>query len=438
MPALPRALFPAASAVVSRLSGYLILIAAARLLHPESFGVFAVLAAVAAVANAFVSGGGDMWLNRLTWGARGPKGRAPYLWHFYITTVAMLAVAVFALSIVVAYSVRPLYPFRAEIVWALSWAAIAGIAEALLAVARAGGMTRMFFGVRDLAVPLSILGIVVVVRPDTPGGIFTIFAAVWLAALIVIGVALAARGRDLLPPVRWRKSVWRKLVAHTAGLIYGNLGSRLSVYIDVLVLTWLISLADLGEYRIAAQIAVGFIVVQHFVFLGLPWQLRQIGTPRDPGAGHAAVIWRQRTLLSMSLLALVVLLLAATPLLALFGQRFTDVAPVFRILLVVRFCELLWGPQHEVLVSNGHILEDARSNVIALAAWVATFAIAYLYATPVAAVVTGNVAASLTAHAMRYEMIERVGLRHGAGHGFGPLLPVLLSLAMGVIAMLAL
>ena len=428
-------LFAIASAAVSRLSTYVVLILAAHLLPPERFGAFAALAVVGAVVNAVVSGGGDMWLNRFTWNMPRRLRQAPRLWRHYVIITATLALIAVVAAVAVANGIEGLRPYRTDIVLAISWAAVAGLAEGLLAIIRASGLTRLFFGLRDFAAPVAILALIIIARPSTAAGVFAIFTVVWSLVAGGLAVVLIAKAGTLLPAARGRKGLWRKVITHTLGLVYGNLGSRLAIHIDVLVLTWAITLTELGEYRVASQIAIGFIVVQHFVFLALPWQIREIGTPRNPGAGHAWVVWRQRGLLGMAFAALVVLWVAAEPVLLLFGERFADVAPVFRALLAIRFIDLLWGPQHEILVSNGRVLEDAQSNLVALAGWIVGFAVCQQFISPLAAAVAGNVVASLLGQGVRYRMIEAAGLRHGAGHAFGAALPAACSTAVIVVAL---
>ena len=90
-----RPILAVSSAVVSRLAAFGALIAAARVLEPVEFGVFAVLTAVVGVVNAIVSGGGDMWLNSFTGTDTRQSRRVPRISHAYLVICGSLAVVVF-------------------------------------------------------------------------------------------------------------------------------------------------------------------------------------------------------------------------------------------------------------------------------------------------------------------------------------------------------
>ena len=149
------------------------------------------------------------------------------------------------------------------------------------------------------------------------------------------------------------RSLATPLIKHTLLLMMTNIMSRASNYIDILVLLFFVGLADLGEYRIAAQFAIGFIVVQHFVFLSLPYQLRYVGSSAERQYSRRILQDIQRNLLTLSLIALVFVLVLSEWLLSILGERFIESAHVVRAMFLIRFLELLWGPQHEVLISNG-------------------------------------------------------------------------------------
>ena len=125
------------------------------------------------------------------------------------------------------------------------------------------------------------------------------------------------------------------MICHTGGLIYGNFGSRLSIHIDVLVLAHLVNIASVGEYRAAAQFAIGFMVVQHFVFLSLPWQMRRTTQGSEHGPGFAWVNLQQRSLLAVAGTAFVILWIFAEALLGLLGERFLVVTDIFRIFVLI-------------------------------------------------------------------------------------------------------
>ena len=437
-----------ASAVVSRLSTFAALIAAARFLNPVDFGAFAVLMAIVGVINAFVSGGGDMWLNSFTASTSGRTQQAPRVSHYYLGICAAIASLTFVLlgGAVVAnrlglFGFGPLEGYQVAIIVAVVGASAAGLFEAQLAILRAGSRVVTFFWLRDLITPIIVLGLILFVRPSSTLGMMGVYTFVWISVFLGV-LGYVAGGRSIMPRMslggRLNPSRWLRLIRHTVGLVYGNLGSRLSIYIDVLVLTYIVNLAQVGEYRAAAQFAVGFMVVQHFVFLGLPWQMRRATQAGRPDPGYAWVIYQQRLLLLLSAIAVVALWLLAEPILSLLGPRFVSVAPLFQLFVLIRFVDLLWGPNHELLVSNGWTINDAHANVIALAAWALTFASIYgAGVPPLTAAVVAAAVASLVAQSARYVMLRQADLIPMMGHPFGPALPVVGSGAIVLLAVSA-
>jgi O-antigen/teichoic acid export membrane protein len=436
------------SAVVSRLSTFAALIAAARFLDPVDFGAFAVLTAIVGVINAFVSGGGDMWLNSFTASTSGKTQQAPRVSHYYLgicaaiasLTFLLLGGAIFANRLGL-FGLGPLGGYQAAIIVAVAGASAAGLFEAQLAILRAGGRVATFFWLRDLITPVVILGLILLLRPSSTLGMMVVYTFVWIAVFLGV-LGYVAGSRTIMPKMTLRghlyPSRWLRLVRHTVGLVYGNLGSRLSIYIDVLVLTYVVNLAQVGEYRAAAQFAVGFMVVQHFVFLGLPWQMRRATQAGRPGPGYAWVLYQQRLLLLLSAVAVVALWLLAEPILALLGPRFISIAPLFQLFVLIRFVDLLWGPNHELLVSNGWTINDAHANVLALAAWALTFASIHTVGVPpLTAAVVATAVASLAAQTGRYLMLRRADLIPMMGHPFGPTLPVVGSGAIVLLAISA-
>ena len=137
----------------------------------------------------------------------------------------------------------------------------------------------------------------------------------------------------------------------------------------------------------------------------------------------------------LSALAVVALWLLAEPILALLGSRFVSVAPLFQLFVLIRFVDLLWGPNHELLVSNGWTINDAHANVIALAAWGLTFAsLNAVGMLPLTSAVITTAVGSLVAQFGRYAMLRRTGLIPMMGHPFGPMLPIVGSAAIVLLA----
>lgn len=416
-----------ASAVVSKGAEYGVLILAARLLDPYGFGAYTYLMMVVGLINAVVSGGGDMWLNRFTFRTASGAGRAPRIWRYYVATAAAISAIVlcgaFGFLLLVKYKIivfGAVNQFYFACGIACIMAVTAGLTETFLAVLRAAGRVRLFFLLRDIARPLLFISALVLLRPKSADGVLAILLLVWGGMLaIAVGIAFT-QSEKLLPRGRFVYTRWLRMWRHTAGLMFGNLSSRLAVVIDALVLTKIIGLANGGEYRSAAQFAIGFMVVQHFIFLGLPWQIHQTGDPK----GIAMVQARQRLLLILSLVALATLASASELILSLLGDRFIDMAPVFVLFLAIRFGDLLWGPQHEILISNGRAFHDAFANLIGLLTWIAGFALLLTGLAPIAAAVAAAAISSAAAQAYRNRVIRNADLHPVYGHPLGPALPI--------------
>ncbi len=440
-----RPVLAVSSAVVSRLAAFGALIAAARVLEPVEFGVFAVLTAVVGVVNAIVSGGGDMWLSSFTGTDTRQSRRVPRISHAYLAICGSLAVAVFlGMGIIFGVSasetvsdlvdlVAPelsffLMEFPLATVLAVLGASFAGMFEALLAVLRAGNRVTEFFTFRDLTTPVVLVVLIVLLQPGSAVEMMMLYCAVWAAVFTIALVYVRGLIGDLPRIASVSLKRWLTLLRHTGGLIYGNFGSRLSIHIDVLILANIVSIAAVGEYRAAAQFAIGFMVVQHFVFLSLPWQLRRTSEAGERGPGHVWVVLQQRTLLLVAGSAFILLWIFAESLLGLLGERFVAVADIFRIFVFIRFVDLLWGPNHELLVSNGFTVRDAHANIFALVAWLVVFAIARgMDIEIIAAAVCATALAALAGQAARYQMIRSANLIPVMGHRIGPALPVAMT-----------
>jgi len=441
-----RPILAVSSAVVSRLATFAALIAAARFIQdPNEYGVFAVLTALVGVVNAVVSGGGDMWLNSFTGSLSRTTGQAPRISQAYLIICGSLAFLMAAgIGLIFLISANPavstslgelapglavsLSKFPLATMLAVVGASFAGLFEALLAILRAGNRVTAFFTFRDLTTPVIVLALIVLLKPVSAIEIMAVYCGVWVA-VFAIAFFYVRGALSVLPKlVSISARRWLSLLRHTAGLIYGNFGSRLSIHIDVLILANMVSIAFVGEYRAAAQFAIGFMVVQHFVFLSLPWQMRRTSQSGEKGPGHAWVILQQRILLLVASAAFVLLWIFAEELLGLLGARFVAVADIFRIFLMIRFTDLLWGPNHEMLISNGYTVRDAHANFIALLIWGAVFSLCRVgEIDAVVAAVNATALAAFAGQATRYRMLLIAGLVPVMGHRMGPALPIALT-----------
>lgn len=427
------------SAAISRAGDFAVVILAARLLDSFDFGAFTVFMVIIGLINALVSGGGDMWLNRFTVARFSQDGRVPRIWIYYIATSGALGAAAMLLGAIAVLATRAdiLHPgeldnyyFTAAL--AIAAAVIGGLAETVLALLRSAGRVALFFAIRDIARPILIFVALILIRPDTVDMVIGLTLGVWLSLFMISVLYCYAIRLATFPHSRFTISRWVRLSRHTMLLIGGNLTSRLAAYLDVFVLLEIIGFAAVGEYRAAAQFAIGFMVVQHFVFLGLPWQVHQLKTV----AGAKAVDARQRLLLILSLLALCLLTGLSEWILLLLGERFVAMGPIFILFLCLRFSEITWGPQHEILISNGKALEDIKAGLVAIIIWIIAFSILYLFASAIASAICAAAAASFAGQVTRRRALTLAGVGPVYGHPLSAWGPMAITLGIATYALI--
>lgn len=363
-----------AATVVSRGGPYLALLIAARLLSPDAFGAYALAAVCANLLGAMVSGGGSLWTNRYATARTGVSVWRDAARQKYLEITLLLATGVLIASLLILISTPETW--RALIVATVAAAIVTGLAEAALSVLRSSGQVSTFFLVRDLMIPLTYLGLLLLVQPRSAAAALGLLP---LAAGVPLLLSIARLKRTGLLSAskngtEYRGTRLRKLWLYTATLIGNNLVGRLAAYLDVLVLGILVTAAWVGEYRAAAQLALGFAVVQNAVFLGLPWQLRHQGGSAERTSRWVQIRERQRLLTASAAVALLGVLSFAPELLALFGPGFVGMADLLRLLCVVRFLDLLWGPQPQLLISNGLAHKDVGASLLSIIVWLAGFA----------------------------------------------------------------
>lgn len=422
------------SAIASRSTVLVVLFVAARRLPPQEFSALALTLSIAGLVVAVVSGGGDLWLNRFARVLRRSPVRAAELRGAYIRlSLALAAGAALLIAAVTASGAMPGY-LAAALAIGLFGAVLAGLCETLLAVLRAEGRLVPFYLVRDVATSVAFLALALALGFETATRFLWLYFAIWAVALTGVW-AIIQRSRitrfSSASLFRWP---YAKLGRHTAVLLYGNLSSRVAMTADVILLSLLLDFARVGDYRLAAQIAVGFMVIQHFAFLSLPWQLRLAARhATDPDVGHMVRNVNMR-LIGASAVALALLLYAAPDLLALFNPRFVQMVPAFSVLLCLRFTNLLWGPQHETMVSRGLATEDGHGNVINLVAYLVTFAVLLTAHSVLFAAVAAHIAADLVGNYYRHRVLARAGSAPVTDARLVPAVPVIGYLAVAAYA----
>lgn len=416
-------LMPIASAVLSRLALLAILLLCARNLPADEFGIFGLSTTVMAVFSGFVSGG-DMVLNRFT-RAHFSASTSTALWLAYLGAVLLTSLAALLPASIFAYAIGLGGDHTITLLLTLAGGIVFGWGECIFAIIRAQGRVRVFFLLRDILPSVASLIVFGLLRPDTANAALAWFLLFPAAALLGAGLILqpwswwTLRGRAM--------HIARLIGRHHFSLALGNLSIRLYVYIDVLILAAFAPLAMVGQYRLAAQLAVGFWIVQHFAFLGLPWQMRQRGNP----AADLAVAQRQRLLVALTFLAIAASWPVLGFLLPFIGPDYSGAAALFFILLAIRATDLLWGPQHELMVSNRMTREDLLSSTAAILTWVAVFLpLTYLRADHLRDALTSTLAAATLGHLVRWHLLRRGGVMVPYGQPLGVVLPLLAALTI--------
>lgn len=427
MPQLSVLLLPLASAILSRLAMLGTLLICARGMPPEEFGVFGLSTTVMAVMSGFVSGG-DMVLNRFSKaGYNHTTATAIWLAYSGAVVIGSLATVIFGLGAALAMGV---FTEHATAAWlTLLGGAVLGMGECIFAVLRARGHVKTFFLLRDILPTLATLTALLLLNPQQADPALALFAG--------FPAITAAVGIFLLRPWEWRPQlqraihVGRLIYRHHLSLALGNLWIRLYVYIDVLILAAVAPIALVGQYRLAAQVAVGFWIVQHFAFLGLPWQMRQ----RGDGAAFSQLAQRQRLLAAMTVLALLLAFPLLPLLLPFLGTMYASATKLFFLLLAIRATDLLWGPQHEMMVSNRLTRQDLMANIAAALSWLILFGILmWLKADHLSSALTASITAATFGHLLRLRALVQAGIEIPYGQPFGWRLPLLLAAGLAAAA----
>ncbi len=367
------------AAAVSRLSLLLITLVNTQMMSADEFGTFAVLFLVANMVMAFVSCGGDMWLNRFTRSRHSLNKRPPIVSGLYLNISASLAGVVMLSALYFSIFGKGDFSGRGlGIAWCLLWAAMAGLLESILAVLRITHVIQRFLMIRDFLMPVSLIIAVFILKIKTAELFFMTASAIWILTLGFLCAFMLKNNHFLLRSQKQGKRFKTVVVGHTISLILNNFLARLANGQDTFLLARVESVNLVGRYRFVSHFAYAFNIIQHFVFLAFPWQLGQ-ASRQMTAQGLQMVKFRQRLLLASALPALIILIFLAKPLLGLMGSGFQSMRFPLSMFLIIRFSELLWGPQHEVLVSNKKVNWDTLTHVICIAVGLLVFFIALPY-----------------------------------------------------------
>jgi hypothetical protein len=215
--------------------------------------------------------------------------------------------------------------------------------------------------------PLTLIISIVLFKVNTVEKFFMIAFTIGAITLGILSKFVFSRKHHYFPPTRWHGQVFQKvIIGHTIALIFNNLLARLANGQDALLLARIESMVLVGQYRFVTHFAYAFNMIQHYVFLAFPWQLRKANANSAYFKEAQGIKSRQLLLIISAFPALVLLIFIAKPLLTVLGPEFQLMALPLSFCLIIRFNELLWGPQHEILISNKKVFWDTLANVIAI------------------------------------------------------------------------
>ena len=410
MQKLFKSLFSVAMAGFSRLSTLLMLILGSKVMTPKEFGIFTILFIIAGMISAVVSGGGDMWLNKFTRYDRAIRKRGSIINRYYLRTSLWIGLFFIPIAGIFIFTEASFFGFSGKILGlAIIYGIIAGLNETLFAIIRSTNRVTIFFLIRDFVCPVFLIGILFFNRIGSAGYFFMVSS--FFLGILSMGML----GFLLLKPKYYLPKSSKKLnnfsiYIYTFSLIANNLSSRLLLGLDSLVLTSFMPIALIGYYRLCSQFAGGFNVVQHFSYLALPWHFHRISDGQSGKKGSMEIKLQYKVLVGCSLAALILLAGGSGLILDFFLAQASELQIPFILFLIIRFSEVLWGPMHEKLISNGKITDEMLANVGGIFSWLFVFFISINFLTPIYAAVWAVAASSLAGQCVRYVILKAYGL----------------------------
>ena len=353
-------------ALYSKSSLLVNLLIANTFMHPNEFGRLSLFIILANVIAAVVSCGGDMWLNQFTRRSNATNNESSLFSRDYLQLSIKIAVVVTSIALV-------LFFIRLDYSLALFTAVTLGLNETGMAIIRSSNRVMKFFIVRDILFPGFLTASLFIIKPLSVSYYFTITIVVNVLFFAIILFYIYRYKNIYLRKSNLMQQ--KKILFYTSGLIFNNFVSRLNGAIDTLLLGHYLPIDLVGKFRLGTQVANGFMILQHYLCLSMPWQLF------NPKNKKTVSLIKQNHmfLLALTLLSVIVIILL-NPLLPLVLGTFTDTLriPLF-IILLVRFLELLWGPQHELLISNGKIKEDTIASISGFITFIIGFFTCYFF-----------------------------------------------------------
>ncbi|MES2252373.1 MAG: hypothetical protein V4482_01645 [Pseudomonadota bacterium] len=351
-------------ALYSKSSILVNLLIANTFMNPTEFGRLSLFLILANVVAAVVSCGGDMWLNQFTRRSNANNSESSLFSRDYLLLSLKIASIITSIATVLLF-------ITLDYSLALFTAVVLGLNEMGMAIIRSSNRVMKFFIVRDILFPGLLTASLFIIKPLS---VHYYFIITIIVNALFFGVILFYLNRYKHIYLRKSNLLQQKnILLYTAGLIINNFISRLNGAIDTLLLGHYLSIDLVGKFRLGTQVANGFMILQHYLCLSMPWQLF------NPKNKQTLSLIKQNHLflLILTLLSVVVIFLLQ-PFLPLVLGTYTETLriPLF-IILLVRFLELLWGPQHELLISNGKITEDTLAGISGFISFIIAFFASY-------------------------------------------------------------
>jgi O-antigen/teichoic acid export membrane protein len=342
--------FVITSGSVARLGlGFIASIIIARALGPTAFGVYAVLAAVAAFVGVAVDLGlTNAVIRRISAVWPDDLSRVSEIWSVFFWLRLLVVGSVVGIGLVLAGPVsslildvsgRELY-LRLALIGVAATALSGSVTSILQATNRFGRLSAVLLANSGLTVVLAI-GLVL-------AGVLTI-----TTALLVLGIGTSLVSFGLayrLLPGKWTlKPPGYGAFAADAGdltrfgvwLWLGSIFATLALYLDVLIVNYWVASATVGVYALAVNLALKVEVVNQSLYTVL---LPTASALRSPGDVRSYI---RRGLVRSGLISIALLPLfpLARPLIVFFyGESYAPAATLFQGLLVVAILNVILTP----------------------------------------------------------------------------------------------
>jgi O-antigen/teichoic acid export membrane protein len=328
----------------------------ARLLGPAEYGPFVSALTLFTFALAFVDFGFGLYLAREM--ARQPDERrrllsaalqVQLLW----STIAALAIVLVALTV---------GGRRGTVLLVLSPAVLVSgfgaYRQIYYVTYRIGELTR-------IDVPINLAQAAAMVAAAALGSSVALVAATFTAGTVINTLWVAIRGRRLIRPVRADRPMRRELIRSSTGMGISSLMATVYFGLDLVLLGWLVSGDQLGQYGVGVKILSLLVALPGLVMSAvLPGLSVEADDARAFGA-LAARVWHW--LLVAGLPAVVGVALFAKPLVAIaFGSSYDGAVAPLRVLSLAAALALASNLTGILMMSRRLVGPQLIQNTIAI------------------------------------------------------------------------